>query len=152
MKSDAKSVEEYVNNLPENRKDAINRLRDVIKKNLPKGFTEEMNYGMIGYVVPLSIYPDGYLGNNSQPLPFINIGKQKNYVSVYHMGLYAEGDLYDWFVKEWGIHSSRKLDMGKCCIRFKKLDEIPYKLIGELVAKVNPQQWIETYEKAIKKG
>lgn len=152
MKNTAATIEEYIDQLPEERKEVVQKLQEVIKASLPTGFVEEMNYGMIGYVVPHITYPAGYHCNPKLPLPFINIGNQKNFISIYHMGMYSEGTLHNWFVAEWSKHSSRKLDMGKCCIRFKKLDEIPYKLIGELVAKITTQQWIETYEKTIKKG
>lgn len=151
MKSDAKSVEEYISNLPQDRKEAINRLRYVVKSNLPKGFVEEMNYGMIGYIVPLSIYPNGYLGNKNQPLPFMNIASQKNFIAFYHLGIYTDIELSDWFKMEYAKIQTRKLDMGKSCMRFKNLDHIPFNLIGELASKVTVEQWITKYENGQKR-
>ena len=115
------------------------------------GFKEEMNYGMLGYVVPHEIYPGGYHCDPKQPLPFANIASQKNFIAFYHMGLYAMPKLYKWFVDEYPRYSTAKLDMGKSCIRFKKAEHIPYKLIGELIKKISVKDWIEGYEKIIKK-
>jgi hypothetical protein len=151
MKTKANTVKEYSKNLLEDRKKAINKLRKVILNNLPTGFAEVINYGMIGYVIPHSLYPKGYHCDPKQPLPFINIASQKNFVAVYHMGLYTDKILMDWFVKEYPKHSKAKLDMGKSCIRFKKLDQIPYELIGELSGKINPNEWIKIYEKNLKR-
>jgi len=151
MTSDAKTPEAYINALPQDRKDAVSKLRKVILKNLPNGFTETMGYGMLGYVVPHSIYPDGYHCDPKLPLPFMSIASQKNFVGVYHMGIYANKDLYDWFVNEYPKHSNRKIDMGKSCIRLKKIEEIPYELIGELASKMTPNEWIKIYENAIKR-
>lgn len=151
MKYKAATPEEYVVQLPEDRKEVIEKLRSVILKNLPEGFEEGINYGMIGYYVPHSIYPDGYHCTPELPLPFMSIASQKNSVNVYHSGIYADKDLYEWFVDEYSKYSQRKLDMGKSCIRFKKLDEIPYKLIGELCRKLSVEQWIKMYEMNIKK-
>jgi len=151
MQSKAISVEEYISQLPEERQSAITQLRKEIKKNLPKGFQEVMSYGMIGYVVPHKLYPNGYHCNPAQPLPFINIASQKNHIAVYHMGIYADKKLLDWFTTEYASQAKTKLDMGKSCLRFKKVEEIPYALIGDLAAKVTPQQWIACYEKVLKK-
>jgi len=151
MISDAKTPEAYINALPQDRKDAVSKLRKVILKNLPNGFTETMGYGMLGYVVPHSIYPDGYHCDPKLPLPFMSIASQKNFVGVYHMGIYANKELYDWFVNEYPKHSNRKIDMGKSCIRLKKIEEIPYELIGELASKMTPNEWIKIYENAIKR-
>lgn len=151
MKYEVNSVEEYINALPDDRKIAIQQLRKTILKNLPKGFEETLSYGMIGYVVPHSIYPSGYHCTPELPLPFINIASQKNFIAFYHMGIYADKNLLNWFVEEFTKHSTLKLDMGKSCIRFKKIDQIPYQLLGELVSKITPQMWIETYEKVIKR-
>jgi len=151
MTSDAKTPEDYINNLPEDRKKVIEKLRETILKNLPSGFVEMMSYGMIGFVVPHKIYPQGYHCNPKLPLPFINIASQKNFIAIYHSGMYANKEILDWFVREYSNHTKRKLDMGKSCIRFKKPEEIPYKLIGELAAKMTPQEWIHCYEKSIKK-
>lgn len=138
-------------NLPEDRREVMEALRKVIKKNLPKGFEETMNYGMIGYVVPHSIYPSGYHCDTKQPLPFMNIASQKNNVAFYHMGIYAMPELLDWFVGEYPKHAKSKLDMGKSCIRLKKMDDIPYELIGQLVKKVSVKDWINSYETNLKK-
>lgn len=147
MKIESGTIKEYIEQLPEERKKAILALRKVLKKNLPKGFKEELNYGMIGYVVPHSLYPKGYHVNPTLPLPFINIASQKNYLALYHMGLYTDKKLLDWFKKEYPFHSTAKLDMGKSCIRFKKLDQIPIDLIAELAQKITPAQWITFYKK-----
>ena len=151
MTSDAKTPEEYFNTLPQDRKEPISKLRKIILKKIPKGFSETISYGMLGYVVPHSIYPDGYHCDPKLPLPFMSIASQKNFVGVYHMGIYANKELYDWFVNEYSNHSSRKLDMGKSCIRLKKIEEIPYELIGELASKMTPNEWIKIYENAIKR-
>lgn len=150
MQSKATSVEQYITELPEDRQKTINELRKVIKKNMPKGFQETMNYGMIGYVVPHSKYPAGYHCNPKDPLPFMNIASQKNSINVYHMGIYANPKLLKWFTDEHAKASSKKLDMGKSCIRYKKAEDIPYKLIGELASKMTPQEWIEMYKSAFR--
>ncbi len=146
MKTNASTVKEYIESLSEERKQVIKNLRNEILKKLPKGFSESINYGMIGYVVPHKLYPNGYHCNPEQPLPFMNIASQKNFIAVYHMGIYADKKLMEWFVKEYPKHCKTKLDMGKSCIRFKKIDQIPYKLIGDLASKMTPKQWIEMYE------
>ncbi|MGB5229566.1 MAG: DUF1801 domain-containing protein [Eudoraea sp.] len=151
MQSNAKTPKEYISELPEERKQPIMRLRETILKNLPEGFKEVMSYGMIGYVVPHSLYPDGYHCNPVLPLPFINIASQKNFIALYHMGIYSDKDLLNWFVTEYPKYVKTKLDMGKSCIRFKNIDHIPYKLIGELVTKMTAKQWINLYEQAWKK-
>ncbi|MBS1742707.1 MAG: DUF1801 domain-containing protein [Bacteroidetes bacterium] len=152
MQSKAATVEDYMNGLPEERKTAIEKLRKEIKKNLPKGFKEEMSYGMIGYVVPHAIYPKGYHCDPKLPLPFMNIASQKNFIALYHMGIYADKKLYDWFTKEYANQCSAKLDMGKSCIRFKKPEHIPYQLIGTLAAKISVEDWITLYEKMLNKN
>ena len=138
--------------LPEDRKAAMMELRKTILKNLPKGFTETISYGMLGYVVPHSRYPAGYHCSPELPLPFISIASQKNFIAVYHMGIYADPELLKWFTDEFPKHAKGKLDMGKSCIRFKKPDQVPFKLIGELVSKVSPDQLIEVYEKGLKRS
>ena len=148
MKILAKSVDEYVANVPENYRDAIQKLREVVKNNIPDGFEEMINYGMIGFVVPHELYPNGYHCDPKLPLPFINIAAQKNFISFYHMGIYANPSLLDWFVEEYANACAQKLDMGKSCIRFKKAEHIPYELIAELVKKMTVENWIETYESA----
>jgi uncharacterized protein YdhG (YjbR/CyaY superfamily) len=147
----ATSVDQYINEAPEDRKEALQKLRNVINENLPEGFLEEMSYGMIGYVVPHSIYPKGYHCSPELPLPFMSFASQKNSINIYHMGIYAQPDLYDWFVSEYPKHSNQKLDMGKSCIRIKKPENIPFELIGQLVKKLSVQDWIATYESTFKK-
>jgi uncharacterized protein YdhG (YjbR/CyaY superfamily) len=151
MQYKADTVKEYMEQIPEERKKAIKKLRTVIKKNLPKGFKECIGYGMPAYVVPLSAYPEGYHCKADTPLPFISFASQKNFVALYHMGLYADESLMNWFVKEYPKHCDRKLDMGKSCIRFKKIEEIPFDLIGELISKMSMESWIALYEKNYKK-
>lgn len=150
MKIKAESVEEYLENIPEERKPAMNKLRKIVKDNIPKGFEECLSYGMIGYVVPHIIYPDGYHCNTKLPLPFINIANQKNFIALYHMGIYADEVLMNWFVEEYPKHSKYKLDMGKSCIRFKKIDHIPYDLIESLIKKMKVKDWVSLYEENIK--
>lgn len=151
MQSTAPTPDQYIDELPEDRKKAMTELRKVIKKNLPKGFKEEMGYGMMGYCVPHSLYPAGYHCDPKTPLPFMGMASQKNFIAVYHMGIYADPVLLKWFTTEFPKHSKTKLDMGKSCIRFKKMDTIPFKLIGELAGKMTPQDWIGIYEKNMKK-
>ena len=147
----ASSPEEYISKVPGDRKEAMSKLRQTILKNLSKGFSEGMNYGMIGYFVPHSLYPPGYHCDPKQPLPFMNIASQKNFIAVYHMGLYAKKELLDWFTKEYPKHTNKKLDMGKSCLRFKKVEDIPYKLIGELTKKMSAAEWIKIYEANFKR-
>ena len=151
MTSSATTVDEYIANLDDTRKEAITNLRNTILKNLPKGYQEEISYGMVGYVVPHSLYPKGYHCDTKLPLPFMSFASQKNFIAFYHMGIYANPELLDWFVNEFPKHSKSKLDMGKSCIRFKKVNEIPLELIGELVAKMSVNEWIELYESAFRK-
>lgn len=146
MQSNTSSVEEYINWVPASQREAIMRLRDIIRENIPTGFSEEMSYGMIGYVVPHSLYPKGYNCNPRLPLPFLNIAAQKNFIAVYHMGIYSNPELLNWFTNEFSKHSKKKPDMGKSCIRFKNPETIPYQLIGELAGKISVQEWIDTYE------
>ena len=146
MQLDFKTPQEYVDSLPEDRKIAIEKLRKTIISNLPEGFIEEMSYGMLGYIVPHSIYPKGYHCKPNLPLPFINIASQKNFIGFYHMGIYVNSELLDWFVLEYSKLIKSKIDMGKSCIRFKKMDEIPYELLGELVSKIAVSDWISIYE------
>jgi hypothetical protein len=151
MASKAATPEEYIASLPEDRKAIIASIRKVLLKNLPKGFEEAMGYGMLGYCVPHSIYPNGYHCNPKLPLPFVSLGSTKGHIALHHLGLYGSTDLLDWFVAEWPKHSTKKLDMGKGCVRFKKAEDIPLKLIEELAKKMTPQQWIEVYEKAFRR-
>ncbi|MDI6034761.1 DUF1801 domain-containing protein [Flavobacterium sp. LB2P84] len=151
MQSTATSIKAYLEEIPEERKIAFTKLRETILKNIPKGFVEQMSYGMIGYVVPHSIYPDGYHCEPKLPLPFMGIASQKNFIALYHMGIYANPELLNWFVTEYPKHSTQKLDMGKSCIRFKKADQIPFELIAALVQKMSVQEWITCYESVFKK-
>ena len=150
MQSTPKTVNDYLNELPEERQTAFLKLRESVLKNIPKGFEEQMSYGMLGYVVPHSIYPNGYHCTPKLPLPFISIGSQKNFIVMHHLGLYANPKLLEWFTAEYPKHSKLKLDMGKGCIRFKKIDQIPFDLIGELAGKISVNEWIECYETQIK--
>lgn len=151
MQIKASSAQEYLQQIPIERQECIQKLRNVINTNLPDGFEETMSYGMIGYVVPHRIYSKGYHCDPKLPLPFMSLASQKNFVALYHMGIYAVPKIYDWFVKEYPKHAKRKLDIGKSCIRFKNIEDIPYGLIGELSTKLNVQDWIEVYEKNIVK-
>lgn len=152
MQSKAATVDTYLAEIPEDRQKAIAKLRSVIKKNLPKGFKEGMGYGMMGWSVPHSIYPAGYHCNPKDPLPFMGLASQKNSINLYHMGIYADPKLLKWFQDAHAKASPKKLDMGKSCIRYKKPEDIPFELIGELASKITPQQWIEMYESAFRKG
>ncbi len=146
MQSKAATVDAYMEELPEDRKAAMQKLRAVISENIPEGFQETMSYGMIGYVVPHSIYPAGYHCTPALPLPFTNLASQKNNIALYHMGIYGSPELLAWFQEEYPKHTKAKLDMGKSCMRFKKVDQIPFDLIAELMRKMTVQQWIEQYE------
>jgi hypothetical protein len=150
MQSKAATVTEYLAELPDDRRAAIKALRKVIKANLPKGVREVMNYGMIGYVVPHSIYPDGYHCDPSKPLPFGGLASQKNHISVYFMHMY--GGHEGWFKREWAKRTDKKLDMGKCCIRFRNLDDVPLDLVGEAAGRLSVDEWISHYESSIKRG
>lgn len=145
MQSVAKNVKDYLKELPEDKASYFIKLRETILNNIPKGFEETISYGMIGYVVPHSIFPEGYHCDPKLPLPFVSIASQKNFIALYHMGIYANPKLLDWFVSEYPKHSKSKLDMGKSCIRFKKAEQIPYDLIGELMQKTTVQDWIKLY-------
>lgn len=151
MQSQAETVNQYIEELPQERKDAVKKLRSVILENLPQGFHEQMNYGMIGYVVPHSLYPAGYHVDPKQPLHFLSLASQKNSINLYHSGIYCDPDMEAWFKAEYPKYVKTKLDMGKSCIRFKNPDTIPYKLIGELVSRMTPQEWIKLYEDSIKR-
>ena len=150
MKYIANSPEEYINQLPDERQDSFNKLRNTIVKHLPLGFEERMSYGMIGYVVPKSLYPAGYHCDPKLPLPFVNIASQKNFIALYHMGIYTDPELLQWFQTEYAQQCKYKLDMGKSCVRFKRMDDIPFDLIAELMGKMTPEDWINRYESAFK--
>jgi len=145
------SIKDYTNSLASDRKTTITQLINVIEQNIPKGFEKVMNYGMPSFVIPHSIYPNGYHCDATLPLPFIGVSNRKSSISLYHMGLYADPELLNWFKSEYSKHSNTKLDMGKSCIRFKKFNEIPYELIGILSNKMTVKNWIDIYEQNIKK-
>ena len=151
MKADGTTVNEILANIPIERKEAFQKMHETIVDNLPKGFEAAISYGGLGYVVPHSIYPNGYHCKPAEPLPFAGLASQKNSINFYHMGIYSKPELLEWFVNEYPKHSKQKLDMGKSCIRFKKLDQIPFELIGELMQKMTVEDWINIYEGNLKK-
>ena len=150
MKANGKTVTEILSSLPTERTIPFNKLHEVIVKNLPKGFEAAISYGGLGYVIPHSLYPAGYHCKPEEPLPFAGIASQKGSINFYHMGIYSDPELLKWFVSEYPKHSKQKLDMGKSCIRFKKMDDIPYELIGKLMKKMSAKDWIDKYETAYK--
>jgi len=150
MRSKANSIEDYLKEVPENRRPYFEKLRNYIIQNIPTDFKEQMSYNMIGYVVPHSIYPSGYHCNPKLPLPFVNIASQKNFIALYHMDLYANKKLFNWFVNQYPNYSKYKLDIGKSCVRFKKYEELPFELIGKLMKKMSVKEWIDIYEREIK--
>lgn len=145
------TVNEYIEQLDESRQKVVQKIREVILKNQPEGFEETIDYGMIAYVVPLSIYPKGYRNDKKHPLPFVSLASQKNYISLYHMGVYSDKPMLDWFTVEYAKRCKTKLDMGKGCIRFKKMGDIPYDLIAQLMQKITPQQCVEQFERVYNK-
>lgn len=151
MKANGTTVMDILSNIPSERAEHFNQLHDVIVKNLPNGFEAGISYGGLGYVIPHTLYPAGYHCKPIEPLPFAGISSQKNSINFYHMGMYSDPLLYEWFVTEYPKHSKKKLDMGKSCVRFKKPDEIPFKLIAELMRKMSAQEWINLYESKLKK-
>lgn len=151
MKTPVTTIEEILANIPEERKEAFNNLHQTIVDNLPEGFEPGISYGMLGYVIPHDLYPAGYHCKPSEPLPFASLASQKNSINFYHMGIYLDSALMEWFVAEFHKHSSQKLDMGKSCIRFKKWDQIPFELMGQLMQKMTAAQWIALYERNLKK-
>lgn len=151
MRSEAANPKEYLDSLPDDRQAVMKKLHAVVSKNLPKGFESSMSYGMLTYVVPHTIYPKGYHCDPKQALPFMSIASQKNFIAVYHMGIYANKALHDWFVLEYAKTTKLKLDMGKSCIRFKKPEQIPVELIGTLATKLTVKDWINLYETNLKR-
>lgn len=151
MQYNVATPEEYLNAMDAERRPAFEKLRETILENIPDGFQEMIGYGMIGYAVPHSLYPPGYHCDPKMPLPFAGIAAQKQALTLYHMGLYAMEDLLQWFVEEYPRHSKRKLDMGKSCIRFKKMDDIPYELIAQLMRKMSVEEWVGVYEAKLKR-
>ena len=150
MQFKAETILEYISQLPEDRKEPISKLRNIINQNIDRGFEEVLSYNMPGLVVPHSLYPDGYHCDPKLPLPFLGIASQKHFIAVYHMGVYASPKLLEWFISEYPKHCSTKLDMGKSCIRFKKMENIPYDLIGKLASKMSAENWIQLYESNVK--
>lgn len=151
MYSEAKTPEDYLEGIADKQKDAVVKLRDIVLENLPAGFEEKMSYGMIGYVVPKSIYPEGYKANPNEPLPFAAIAAQKNHIALYHMGVYMFPEVLEWFKSEYDKNVKTKLDMGKSCIRFKNPKTIPYDLIAKLFKKITVEQYIDEYKRSIDK-
>lgn len=151
MQSKATTVEQYLAEVPEDRQAVMRSLHEAVLKVLPKGFEPAIGYGMMGYVVPHSVYPAGYHCNPKDPLPFAGMASQKNHISFYHMGIYADPDLLAWFQQEYAARVKGKLDMGKSCIRFKKAEQVPVDLLAELCSKMSVQDWISIYESQIKR-
>ena len=151
MKTPETTIVEILANVPEDRKEAFTKLHHTIVANLPEGFEPGISYGMLGYVIPHSLYPAGYHCKPAEPLPFASIASQKNSINFYHMGIYLDPSLMEWFVAEYPKHSQQKLDMGKSCLRFKKTEHIPYDLLGQLMQKMTAEQWIALYERNLKK-
>ncbi len=145
------TAQDYYDQLPADRKQPMENIRKVLLNNLPDGFKEGFGYGMPSYIVPLSRYPAGYHCAPGTPLAYISLASQKNFIAMHHLGMYASPELTAWFAAEYPKHSKSKLDMGKGCIRFKKMDDIPYELIAKMAQKLTVQQWIDTYERILKK-
>ena len=147
-KSTATTVQYYLTSLPPDRREAISAVRKVILANLPKGYEECMTYGMIGYVVPHSIFPAGYHCDPKTPLPFANLGSQKNHMAIYLMTVYGDKATEQWFRKAWQA-TGKKLDMGKACVRFKKIEDVPLEVIGQAIARVPVKQYVERVQQTL---
>ncbi len=141
VSSAATTVKQYLDDLPEDRREAISAVRKEIRKNLPKGIVETMNWGMITYEVPLKTFPDTY---NGKPLQYAALASQKNHMAVYLSSVYSDDNNKDWFVNEYTA-TGKKLDMGKSCVRFKKLDQLPVELIGEAIGRVTLDEFLDFY-------
>lgn len=152
MNYEATSPADYIRQLPDDRKEAVEKLRQTLKDNLPPGFVETMSYGMIGFVIPKSLYAPGYHANSKEPVPFINLASQKNHIALYHMGLMLFPDVLSWFKGEYASRVDTKLDMAKSCIRFKNPAKIPYSLIAELSKKITPEEYLAAYLEALEKA
>jgi len=148
MQSKALNPDEYIRQIPVDKLETFSLIRNTVLENLPEGFVEEMSYGMIGYVVPFSIYPNGYHCDRKLPLPLMHLAAQKNFIALYHLGLYTDPGLLRWFTEEYPKYSKLKLDMGKGCVRFKNQSQIPFVLIGELIKRIEVDDWIKLYEAA----
>ena len=140
-------IDAYLSGLETERREAMERIIAVIRRNLPDGFEEVIQYNFPSWVVPHRLYPDGYHVDPRLALPFLSLASQKHHIGLYHMGIYADEALLEWFTSQYPLHCSTKLDMGKSCIRFKNIKTIPLELIGELCTKMTPQQWVSVYEK-----
>jgi hypothetical protein len=151
MKSNNTFVAEYLKSLPEDRIDAVKNILRQVEIHLPEGFDYTIQGSLLSIVVPHSVYPSGYHCNPKDPLPFISIASLKNNISLYHMGVYADENIFKWFVSEYEKLQIGKLDIGKSCIRFKNLENIPFDLLGQLFKKMTPADWIALYEKTYKK-
>lgn len=149
MKINANTVQEYLDQLPQERRETVGKVRNMILENLPEGYEEGIQYGMIGYFVPLSIYPKGYLEDKKTPLPYIGLASQKNHMSLYLNCIYAKQDLYSWFTEEYK-KTGKKMEIGKSCVRFKKLEDLPLSLVGRAVAKIPVREYIDIYEESRK--
>ena len=134
----------------EKQEETVSKIISKIEKNIPSGFERTINYGMPSFVVPKSIYPDGYHCDSKLPVPFVSIGSRKSGITLHHMGLYGDNKLTAWLKKEWPKHMKTKINMGKGCVRFKNIKKIPYELLGELVSKMTVDEWINVYEKNVK--
>jgi len=150
MQISSSNIDDYIEKVSDVYRPAIKQLRELLLENLPDGFVEAINYGMPSFVIPHSIYPNGYHCDPKLPLPFISFAAQKNFIAFYHMGIYANPELLNWFVSEYPKYSTAKLDMGKSCIRFKKPEQIPFELLAELTRKMTAQDWIQLYENNVK--
>lgn len=148
---DQTTTQAFLETVQEERKTIITSLIQTIETSIPNGFEGRTSGKMLSWDVPFSSYPSGYHCNPKSPLPFLSLANQKGFIALYHMGLYADKQLYDWFVSEYPKHAKFKLDMGKSCIRFKKVDDVPLELIGELLGKMSLQGWIDLYESSFKK-
>lgn len=151
MKSQATSPEDYISQIPQERQEGFRKIIEAVQKGLPEGFRPGISNGMISWCVPLELYPAGYHCTPGAPLPFMALASQKNFIALYHMGMYADPELLSWFTEEYPKHSKRKLDMGKSCIRFKKTDDIPFELLTEVSRRMTVQDWIKCYEANFKK-
>ena len=150
MPSQAEPVENYLAELPEDRRQTLEAVREAVLKNLPKGYAEGMQYGMIGYFVPHEVYPPGYHTDPKQPLPFAGLAARKNYVAIYLMSVYGDPEQEAWFREAWA-ETGKKLDMGKSCVKFKTIEDVPLKVIGQAIKRVPVKKYVDNYEATIKR-
>lgn len=151
MRYKSENIDEYLQQLPEERREVINKLRKIIKENLPEGFEEKIQYDMISYVVPRETYLAGYHVDPSNELGFMAIGSQKNHVAIYSNAVYMFEDVNEWYLNEYSKHLTTKPDMGKSCLRFKNMNKMPYELIAELCQKITVDEFVKKYEETLKK-